>query len=94
MFKIWRITGRFLRIFLSHWNPDTSLKQCKHKNAEKDQYTLIEQSPTLIIQSRTLIEGWFILAEQSFTLMEEFFTLIEQQPTPKTANPESTFLIA
>ena len=36
---------------------DASLKQCKHKNVEKDRYTLIEQSPTLIEQSRTLIEG-------------------------------------
>ena len=34
---------------------DTSLKQYKHKNGEKDQYTLIEQSPTLIKQSHTII---------------------------------------
>jgi len=33
---------------------DTSLKQYKHKNGEKDQYTLIEQSPTLIKQSHII----------------------------------------
>ena len=32
---------------------DASLKQCKHKNGEKDQYTLIEQSRTPIEQSPT-----------------------------------------
>ena len=63
---------------MHHWN-SASIKMVKNR------YTLIEQSPILIKQLHTIIEGWFILIEQSFTSTE-------QPPTPKTANPESTFL--
>ena len=61
----------------------TSLKQCKHKNNEKSIYsnrTVTYSNKTVTYFSRRVIySNRTILAS------------IEQPPTPKTANPESTF---
>ena len=90
------IIGWFLGIidnFFLHWNLNKLFWYITETvRGEKDQYTLIQQSPILIKQSRALIEGWFILIEQSITLIEQSFTSMEQPPTPKTANPGCTFL--